>query len=230
MTNTNKHMTYAKKLKPLINATTADAANAKSARKEYRALVSPKTQCDFLNEVRVLAGNPPWNDLADDIGITRRAFINYRLPEHSGNYRGMNDATLRQVFSYLNAILNNDNTAEIRGESTEEISQKELFTIIKDLTGGPIWKDLSAALDINYVTLLNYILPDDSKNYRKLPPANFQELVALKNRLLSLTEEGHSEEELWDSIKNGAFEKPDMNIDLSGKIVRALKKQANSSK
>lgn len=219
MTTITEHMTYAAKLKVLEGAVTPDTAKSKKARKQYRALVKPKSQMDFLNEVRVIAGSPEWNDLADAIGIKRRAFTNYRLPEHSGNYRSMNDATLRQVFAYLNLILAGEEPKAF-DTNVEKITQKELFNIIKDLVGNPMWKDLSEAVCIKHVTLLNYILPEDSKNYRSIPPAALKELVELKDKLLSLTEEGKSEEELWEMIKDGAFEKPDMNIDLTEHLLK----------
>lgn len=228
-TSNTQDMKYADKVAVLIEALIAgDKASLKQAKSEYASLVSPvKIQRDFLNEVRIIAGNMPWNEMAKEIGISTRAMENYRLPEKSLNFRVMNDAVLRQVVNFMNQFIK-DAEADTTVQEMEDISQKELFTIIKDLTGNPTWKELSAALEVNHTTLLNYILPSDSKNYREMPPAAFKEFLKLKNRLVTLTEEGQDEQELWTLIENGVFEKPDINMDLVEHMLPQLKKEAKA--
>jgi hypothetical protein len=178
-----------------------------------------KTQLVFLNEVKVLSGDLPWNDIAKAMGISKRSLINYRLPERSINYRTMNDPTLRKVFNYVNALIRNPDNEMIADENIEEnivsVNQKDLFTEIKSLTGDPTWNELALSLGINKITFTNYILPENSSNYRKLKPFTLVEILDLREKLIQKSNEGITVEERWDSIKNGAFEKPDMNIDLS---------------
>lgn len=66
---------------------------------------TPQDQRELLNEIKILAGNPGWDDLAVSLDIEPRTFKNYRMPDDSSNYRNMHKLVLRDALKFRMKLL-----------------------------------------------------------------------------------------------------------------------------
>lgn len=186
-------------------------------------MTTKKTQQQLFSELKVLAHDIEWNDIAAQLAIIPRTLKNYRMPDASSNYRKMDAATLRRVMTYVDGLIENDgifSLAPVDEDILDSIDQKALFIEIKELAGNPGWTALADSLEFNHRTFETYRLPSDSVHYRKLPPLTFMEIIELRDRLLEMQANEIDPEERWQSIAHGAFEK----VNMSKGIVRHIKK------
>jgi len=58
------------------------------------------TQKDYLQATKTALGAKTWDELAEMAGVTPRALKTYRMPEDSGDYRGM-PGPVKKVFEML---------------------------------------------------------------------------------------------------------------------------------
>jgi hypothetical protein len=71
------------------------------------------SQADLLQEIKGSFVTMTWDQLAELLKVNKRALKNYRMPEHSSNYRTINNRLLRDLVFLKNQLAQSDSNTEM---------------------------------------------------------------------------------------------------------------------
>jgi hypothetical protein len=94
----------------------------------------PQNQKDLLNEIKSLAGNPMWDELALQMNIPKRTLKTYRMPDTSNDYRWINRVVMKDILTFRNNLLTSNKipTDKISSEAAKLSNNIKFLQIQKE--------------------------------------------------------------------------------------------------